>query len=66
MDLSELAWQKSTRSNNSGCVQVAFCGDGRIAVRDSKDPEGPVLMFTPYEWEAFLGGVQDGEFNLPK
>lgn len=65
MNLSNVAWRKSTRSQNSGCVEVAFCADGRVAVRDSKDREGPMLMFTAHEWEAFIGGVQDGEFKLP-
>jgi hypothetical protein len=37
---------------------------GKIAVRDSKDRHGPVLRFTPVEWEAFVGGVRDGEFDL--
>ncbi len=35
-----------------------------IAVRDSKDPGGPVLDFTPAEWRAFIAGVRDGEFDL--
>jgi hypothetical protein len=38
--------------------------DNRIAVRDSKDRSGPVLLFTPREWEAFVGGVRGGEFDL--
>jgi len=44
-------------------VEVAFV-DGKVAVRDSKDRRGPVLVFTPAEWEAFVGGVRDGEFDL--
>jgi len=44
-------------------VEVAFV-NGKIAVRDSKDRRGPVLEFTPVEWEAFVGGVHDGEFDL--
>jgi hypothetical protein len=35
-----------------------------VAVRDSKDPAGPVLTFTAPEWSAFLAGVRDGEFDL--
>jgi hypothetical protein len=38
-------------------------GDDQIAVRDSKDPSGPMLFFTLLEWRAFLGGVRDGEFD---
>lgn len=35
-----------------------------ILVRDSKDPDGPVLRFTRREWEAFLGGIEDGQFRF--
>jgi hypothetical protein len=35
-----------------------------VAVRDSKDPDGPRLIFTPAEWETFTAGVRDGEFEL--
>jgi hypothetical protein len=38
---------------------------GMVAVRDSKNPDGPKLVFTPSEWKAFLGGVRTGEFDLP-
>jgi len=56
-------WRKSRRSAANGCVEVAV-KDGHVAVRDSKDPNGSVLMFTPVEWNAFIGGVRDGEFDL--
>jgi hypothetical protein len=65
VDLSTAIWRKSTRSGINGCVEVAFA-DERIAVRDSKDRKGPVLVFTQREWEAFVGGVRDGEFDLAK
>jgi hypothetical protein len=63
MDLSTARWQTSTYSGANGCVEVAFVRD-RVAVRDSKDPGGPVLRFTTGEWEAFLAGARDGEFDL--
>lgn len=65
MDLSGAVWRKSTRSgpNCDNCVEVAFVGDA-IAVRDSKDPTGPVLTFTPAEWDAFVAGAKDGEFDI--
>jgi hypothetical protein len=63
VDLSRAAWRKSTRSSNNGCVEVGLVDD-QIAVRDSKDRQGPVLFFTAHEWEAFLGGARDGEFEL--
>lgn len=64
-DLPDASWRKSARSGHNGCVEVAFAS-GRIAVRDSKDRQGPVLVFTSREWEAFVGGVRDGEFDLPE
>ena len=62
MDLSDAVWRKSSRSGANGCVEVALVGDG-IAVRDSKDPNGPTLLFTAHEWRAFLTGIQAGEFG---
>lgn len=65
IDLSTAQWRKSTRSGAYGdnCVEVAFV-DEAIAVRDSKDTTGPVLVFTRGEWDAFVGGAKDGEFDL--
>jgi len=45
-------------------VEVANLPDGGRAVRDSKDPAGPILRFTAREWAAFVGGAKDGEFDL--
>jgi Domain of unknown function (DUF397) len=56
-------WHKSSYSSANGCVEVAL-GKDEIAVRDSKDPGGPVLRFTTGEWKAFLAGARDGEFDL--
>ena len=65
MDMTGAMWRKSTRSGSSGnCVEVADNLPGVVAVRDSKDPGGPALVFTPAEWEAFVGGAKDGEFDL--
>ena len=65
VDLSRAAWRKSTYSASNGCVEVAFV-DGQVGVRDSKDREGPALVFTASEWEAFIAGARDGEFELPR
>jgi hypothetical protein len=64
LDLSTAQWFKSTRSgsNADNCVEVAFV-DGAIAVRDSKNPTGTALIFTAAEWDAFVGGAKDGEFD---
>lgn len=61
---SDLAWRKATASSlNGACVELAQLPGGGVAVRDSKDPDGPVLQFTAPEWQAFLQGVDAGEFN---
>ncbi|WP_430641000.1 DUF397 domain-containing protein [Couchioplanes caeruleus] len=63
--LSAAAWRKSSYSNGNGgsnCVEVAHVGTA-VAVRDSKYPSGPSLLFTPQEWTAFLAGAKDGEFD---
>ncbi len=65
VDLRRAVWRKSSISGpySDNCVEVAFV-DEAIAVRDSKHPEGPVLLFTQAEWDAFVGGAKDGEFDL--
>jgi hypothetical protein len=53
-NLSEAKWFKSTRSaTGAKCVEVAWLDSGRVGVRDSKNPTGPALVFTPAEWDAF-------------
>ena len=65
VDLENADWRKSSRSGpyTDNCVEVAFVGEA-IAVRDSKDPRGPVLLFTAGEWDAFVDGAKEGEFDL--
>ncbi|MGI5286676.1 DUF397 domain-containing protein [Nonomuraea polychroma] len=61
-------WTKSSLSGSSGggCVETRL-DRGMIQLRDSKQRgAGPVLVFTPGEWRAFLGGVGLGEFDLPE
>jgi hypothetical protein len=61
---SDSYWVKSSLSfSNGNCVEVASLRGGEIGVRDSKDSEGPVLRFTSDEWDAFVGGVRNGEFD---
>ncbi|MFI6779141.1 DUF397 domain-containing protein [Nocardia sp. NPDC050412] len=65
-DLSEANWFKSSRSGASkDCVEVAFLDTGIIGIRDSKNPTGPALTFTPTEWDTFTAEVQAGAFNHP-
>jgi len=57
-------WVKSSLSfSNGNCVEVANLSEGGVAVRNSRDPEGPVLRFTPDEWRAFIGDARLGEFD---
>lgn len=65
LDTSGAVWRKSTKSqDNGGCVEVAELPGG-IAIRDSKNPDGPVLVFSALEWDCFLDGVERGEFPRP-
>lgn len=61
LDLSNAAWQSS--SQGVGDVQIAFV-EGFIAMRNSRSPESPSLIFTPAEWRAFVIGARSGEFDL--
>jgi hypothetical protein len=72
MDLTGADWRKSSYGgeDDDSCIEVAVVpgskegSDHVIAMRDGKNPGGPVLIFTPDEWRAFTAGVQDGEFDL--
>lgn len=64
VDLTGAQWFKSRRSEaGKDCVEVAWLERGHVGVRDSKNPSGPALVFTPGEWDAFTAGVHDGEFD---
>jgi Domain of unknown function (DUF397) len=64
-DFAGATWRKSSRSGpySDNCVEIAFVGSG-VAVRDSKNPAGAVLFFSPDEWLAFVGGTKNGKFDL--
>jgi uncharacterized protein DUF397 len=59
-------WHKTSYSGSNGgaCVEVTRTPEAVVAVRDSKDPDGPRLGFTPADWRAFTGRVKDGQFDL--
>lgn len=59
-DPDRAVWRKSSRSSASGsnCVEVAELAQA-VGVRDSKDPAGPVLRFSPYAWASFIGGLRN-------
>jgi hypothetical protein len=65
IDPARLAWRKSSFSESGGeCVEMAVLPDRRVAVRHSKRPGGAILLYTAAEWNAFLKGAKDGEFDI--
>ncbi|HEX5494839.1 MAG TPA: DUF397 domain-containing protein [Mycobacteriales bacterium] len=67
-DLTGAQWRSGdpdgTADGGASRVEIAFVDD-MIVMRDSKHPDGPVLVFTRSEWDAFLAGAKDNEFDLP-
>jgi hypothetical protein len=62
--LPTVLWRKSRHSNpNGNCVEAAELSAGRVAVRNSRFPDGPALVFTRAEWDAFVLGARDGDFG---
>jgi Domain of unknown function (DUF397) len=63
-DLAGVAWRKSSHSNSQGnCVEFAELPDGSVAMRNSRFPQGPALVYTRAEISALLAGAKDGEFD---
>ncbi|MDN2495360.1 DUF397 domain-containing protein [Nocardia nova] len=64
VDLTEATWFKSSRSSGGkDCVETAFLDNGLVGVRDSKNPTGPALVFTPAEWDAFTTALRNGTLD---
>jgi uncharacterized protein DUF397 len=62
--LRDVTWRKSHHSSPSGnCVEMAELPGDAVAVRNSRHPAGPALIFTRAEWDAFIGGARDGDFG---
>jgi hypothetical protein len=64
--LADAPWRTSTRSQTSNCVEVAPLrgGPAAVALRDSKDRGGPVLLFERADWQGFIAGTKRGQFDL--
>ena len=64
--LDNVTWRKSSYSGSNGgdCVEVAVLPGRNLAVRDSKDPDGPRLTFTPAEWRTFTAALKTGALGL--
>jgi hypothetical protein len=64
MDLTSAEWRKSSYSSNGGnCVEVAANLPGIVAVRDSKNPDGPALVFATADWHEFIAGAKTGQHD---
>lgn len=64
IERAALVWVKASESSSYGqCVQIAAASGGRIAMRDSKDPDGPILLYSRAEFQAFLDGALKGDFD---
>lgn len=62
--LGKLSWSKSRRSNPSGnCVELAVLANGQVAMRNSRHPAGPVLIYGKQDISAFVRSVKEGEFD---
>ena len=64
-ELTGARWVKSSYSGPTGgnCVEVAVLAGGQVAVRNSRHPSGPALVFSAGEWDAFVGGARGGQFG---
>lgn len=64
-DTAEADWRRVENSDGSpGKLEVGFADNGLVALRYAEDPEGTILIYTPAEWDAFVAGVKDGEFDI--
>jgi hypothetical protein len=65
LDLACAQWSKSSYSSaNGACVEVAKNLPGIVAIRDSKDPDGPKLLISSAEWRSLISGIKGDDFSL--
>jgi hypothetical protein len=53
-----LSWHRSTRCSSGGCAETRLTDDGNVEIRNSTDPDGPILTFPPGQWQAFVDAVK--------
>jgi hypothetical protein len=64
-DSAAARWERPEAEDGTpGELEIGFAGNGLVAMRRADDPDGTMLIYTPDEWEAFVGGVRDGELDL--
>ncbi|MFB9662910.1 DUF397 domain-containing protein [Glycomyces mayteni] len=64
-DTAAARWVRPDADDGTpGELEIGFATNGLVAMRRTDDPEGTILIYTPDEWEAFVGGVRDGELDL--
>ena len=64
-DTAAADWRRTTNEDGSpGKLEVGFAADGLVALRYAEEPDGTILIYTPAEWDAFVAGVKDGEFDI--
>jgi hypothetical protein len=64
-DTAAASWERPDADDGTpGELEVGFADNGLVAIRRFDDPEGTLLIYTPEEWAAFVGGVKDGELDL--
>ncbi len=61
--VAQLDWQTSSRCAAQNCIQVADAGNSMVALRDSKNPDGGVMLYTVAQWRDFIAGVEVGDFD---
>lgn len=64
-DTATARWERTTREDGTpAALEIGYADNGLVALRMADDPEGDILIYTPAEWEAFVEGVRDGEFDI--
>lgn len=64
-DTATARWERTTHEDGTpAALEIGYADNGMVALRMAEDPEGDILIYTPSEWEAFVEGVRDGEFDI--